>query len=614
MGEQAIWSVEDAVQSYAHWWREAGLHTAIENEPHGWRQTPAAPFWLRDAGSAPAAAAARPVGQHAPQEKAPTVAPADMPGSLPTFLEWLASNETQPEATWSGAAILPPAQINARLLVLIEMPDMAATDSASLLAPDQRRFVEAMLASIGLSADDVAFASLATRRPPGGLLDETMLGRLTARMIHYLGLARPQAAIILGDRTSRALIGTQWRPNADGLQDVNHEGGTMNAIALASLDLLMRRPAAKAKQRHLVARPLHGERISGWRNQIAAIAEREIDTWPEGREFALRPRMQAITLEVILRLVFGVEATDRLERLRSSIPALLDAASLVFLVPDLRRALQRPGLMRAPGNPLRRFARRRGEVDQIVYSELRRRRADDPERLADRDDLLSMLMAARDEDGRGMSDEELRDELITLLFAGHETTATALAWSVERLVRHPDALRRAREEAASGETAYLDAVIKESMRTRPVVFDTPRLLREPLELGGHLLPEGWLVATAIPLVHLSADVFPNPDRFEPERFLERGDASPVAAWMPFGGGRRRCVGARLALLELQTILATILGRCEFQATRRRGERQRPRGVTLTPARGARVVVSDRAARPLVAREGSPSRLSPATGD
>lgn len=349
-------------------------------------------------------------------------------------------------------------------------------------------------------------------------------------------------------------------------------------------------------QRHLVAQPLHGKRIAGWREQIASIAEAEIDAWPEGRQFALRPRMQAITLEVILRLVFGIEAGDRLERLRSLIPALLDAGSLVFLAPGLRKQLERPGLLRVPGNPVRRFVGLRDEVDEVVYAELRLRRTEDHKRLADRHDLLSMLLLMGDNEGRGMNDEELRDELITLLFAGHETTATALAWSVERLVRHPAVLRRTRDELANGDTAYLDAVIKEALRTRPVVFDTPRLLREPLELGGYRLPAGWLVAPAIPLVHRSPDIFPRPDSFEPERFLTDKTDSPASAWMPFGGGRRRCVGARLALLELQTILSAVIGRCDLRAPRHRDERQRPRGVTLTPAKGACVVVSTKDVR------------------
>ncbi|MBT2187670.1 hypothetical protein [Sphingobium nicotianae] len=248
MGEQYIRSLEEAVQSYAHWWREAGLHTAIEHEPHGWRQAPAAPFWQRDAAPAPVAERpALPVQPRVAEAVATRIAPTEMPAALPAFLDWLTKDDTQPETNWDGATILPPAQAGAKLLVLVEMPAMTASDSASLLDPSQRRFIEAMLGSIGIRADDAGFASLTMRRPPGGLLDETTLGRLGARMIHYLGLARPQATIVLGDRTSRALIGPQWRPSAEGLQKINHGEGTIDALALASAELLMSRPAAKAK-------------------------------------------------------------------------------------------------------------------------------------------------------------------------------------------------------------------------------------------------------------------------------------------------------------------------------------------------------------------------------
>ena len=250
MGEQQQKSLEEAVRSYAHWWREAGLHTAIEAEPHGWRQGLSAPFWQRDAASAPEAA--RPVAAVLPriaEAVAPRIAPAPtgMPDTLPAFLDWLAGDAHQPEAAWDSPLILPPAESEAKLLMLVEMPAATATEAASLFDPGQRRFLEAMLASIGIGADKVAFAALATRRPPGGLLDEETLGKLTARMTHYLGLARPRTAIILGDRTSRALIGSQWRPSAEGLQKINHPHGTISTLALASAELLMSRPAAKAR-------------------------------------------------------------------------------------------------------------------------------------------------------------------------------------------------------------------------------------------------------------------------------------------------------------------------------------------------------------------------------
>jgi len=253
MGEQQIWSLEEAVRSYAHWWREAGLHTVTDAEPHGWRQAPAAPFWQRDAALAPEPVrATAPVQPRVAETRvteiiAPHIAPAEMPGTLPAFLDWLAQTDMQPEAGWDGVTILPPAQADAKLLVLVDMPAVTASDGADLLDPGQRRFIEAMLASIGLAAGDVGFAALAMRRAPGGLLDDATLARLATRMTHYLGLACPQTVILLGDRTSRALMGPQWRPSADGLQNINHANGTISAVALASAELLMNRPAAKAK-------------------------------------------------------------------------------------------------------------------------------------------------------------------------------------------------------------------------------------------------------------------------------------------------------------------------------------------------------------------------------
>ncbi len=345
------------------------------------------------------------------------------------------------------------------------------------------------------------------------------------------------------------------------------------------------------RQRELIAPALHGDRVVRWREAIGQITNAEMDHWQPGQSFALRPRMQAITLEVILRLVFGVQDAGRLEQLRAAVPRLLDRASVALLIPGLRRRLEQPALTRLPGNPVRAFTRLRGEVDALLYAEIARRRAEGRDRLQERDDLLSVLMASQDEDGEAMTDSELRDELITLLFAGHETTSTALAWTFERLVRYPDALRALRDDLAAGGSGYLDAVIKETLRARPVVFDTPRSLSQPLVLGDYLLPEGWLVAPAIPLVHRDAELFPDPDDFRPERFLT--DSPPVAGWIPFGGGQRRCVGSRLAMLELQTIVAAVVTRFELTATRPAAERQRVRAVTLTPANGARVTLGRR---------------------
>lgn len=345
------------------------------------------------------------------------------------------------------------------------------------------------------------------------------------------------------------------------------------------------------RQRELLAPPLHGDRVGRWASEIGAIASAEVESWADG-ELELRPRMQAITLELILRLVFGVTEGPRCNRLRVLLPALLDAIdSPVFGLPRVRAALG-GGLGRlVPRNPVRRFERVRAEADAEIFAEIAWRR----DRRADGDggsDLLSMLMAARDDDGGGMSDGELRDELVTLLTAGHETTATALAWTFERVVRHPPVLERLVAEADAGEdTTYLDAVIREVLRTRPVVFDTPRNLEGPIELGDHVVPGGWWAAPAIPLVHESDELMDDPERFDPDRFL--GEGSPVRGWIPFGGGKRRCLGSRLALLELQTVVPAVLRSWRLAAVDPADEEQRIQHVTLAPAKRALVRLSRR---------------------
>lgn len=250
MAEQQDRSVESAAQSYAAWWHEAGLHTAIDEAAHGWLGEQPVPFWRRETPVAqprvmPAETVAPARTASAPVALAPTSSTA-MPTSLPVFLDWLAQDMAQPEASWDGALILPPAQQAVRLMVIVEMPAPGAQDVASMLEAGQRRFLNAMLASLGMPLGDTALTAMATRRPPGGVLDEATLTQLAARMTHYLGLARPEAAIILGDRTSRALLGTQWNPRAAGLPQLNHPSGRMRTVALANLDLLMARPVAKA--------------------------------------------------------------------------------------------------------------------------------------------------------------------------------------------------------------------------------------------------------------------------------------------------------------------------------------------------------------------------------
>jgi cytochrome P450 family 135 len=340
-------------------------------------------------------------------------------------------------------------------------------------------------------------------------------------------------------------------------------------------------------QRRLLLAPFHGEQVRRYADLVAEIVAREIEAWPVGRPFPLRPRMQAVTLEVILRTVFGIREADRLARLRDLIPRLLRHGNLIVWLPWLHRDL-------GPGSPWRTFKRVRDAVDEILYDEIRRRRG--PDDLAERDDILSTLLQARDEQGQPMSDAELHDELMTLLLAGHETTATGLAWAFERLLRHPAALRRLIDEIdADEDDGYLDAVVKETLRVRPVVYDVARYLTAPYSVRGWELPRGTYLVPAITGVHLFAGLYPDAGEFRPERFLE-GQAEPYA-WIPFGGGRRRCIGAAFATMEMKVTLREVLSRLDLKAPESAPEKVRLNNVTLMPGKGARVVVTGRRVAP-----------------
>jgi cytochrome P450 len=336
-------------------------------------------------------------------------------------------------------------------------------------------------------------------------------------------------------------------------------------------------------QRKLMLPPFHGERMRAYRDVMAEVTRRELERWPLGESMQVRPSMQAITLEVIIRTVFGVQEQERLERMRNTLTETLDWGT------DPRRLAQMAvlGPHRMAANE--RFRRALQPADDIVYEEIRRRRAD-PD-LAERDDVLSMLIQARHEDGRPMSDEELRDELMTLLVAGHETTASSLAWAIERLVRHPDKLERLREEIDRGEDEYLEAVMKETLRLRPILSLVLRRLTEPMEIGGWMLPAGVTVAPCIYLMHRRADVYPEPLRFRPERFLEQPPGTYT--WIPFGGGVRRCLGASFAQFEMKVVLSEIVSRLDVRAADPRPERLVRRAITLVPQRGGEIVARER---------------------
>ena len=332
-------------------------------------------------------------------------------------------------------------------------------------------------------------------------------------------------------------------------------------------------------RRKLMLPPFHGERMRSYESIMREATEHVIDSWPEEHPFAIHPHMQAITLEVILKAVFGVTDRARSERLRERLPMLLHETSS----PALQfRFLLASRLGR--GDPLARLREITASIDELLFAEIANRRSD--RGLSDREDILSLLIAARFEDGGAMSDQELRDQLVTLLLAGHETTATGLAWSFDLLLRHPTVLARLTADVDACEDAYLRAVAWESLRLRPVVPLAGRRLDSELQVGGLSLPAGTDVTPAIWLTHTRADLYPEPFAFRPERFLE-GPPSGYG-WIPFGGGIRRCLGASFAELEMRVVLETVLRRSVLQPVSSRAERVTRRNVTFSPRKGTLV--------------------------
>jgi cytochrome P450 family 135 len=337
------------------------------------------------------------------------------------------------------------------------------------------------------------------------------------------------------------------------------------------------------RHRRLLLPSFHGEHLRAAAALIERATLRELEDWPARRPFSLLEPMRRITLEVIVRVVFGVREAARHEELSARLRTVIEP--LGGRVRAILGALAGGAPGTTAGPDAERFAARRAAVDELIYAEIERRRT--VPRLEERDDVLSLLLLARDEEGEGLSDSEIRDELVTLLLAGHETTATALAWAFERLLRHPQALARAREEALAGGHEYLDAVAKEALRVRPVLPNVGRVLADEWELAGHVLPKGTAVLPSIALMHRRDEVFPDAEAFEPERFLGP-DAPGGYEWIPFGGGTRRCLGASFALLEMRIVLATVLSRLDLRTVEDRPEAVVRRGITLTPEHGARV--------------------------
>jgi cytochrome P450 len=357
--------------------------------------------------------------------------------------------------------------------------------------------------------------------------------------------------------------------------------------ALGPHSVLTLDEAPHMRQRKLLLPPFHGERVQRYGELIREVTLNEMTSWPVGEPFALRPHTQRITLAVIMRAVFGVHDEDRLARFERLIEEFSARVNMITAFPPLRRDLGR-------WSPWGRFLRAREALDEFVYEEIALRRAENAGEEEAPDDVLSLLLAARHEDGAPMSDSELRDELVTILGAGHETTATGLAWALERLLRSPRALGVLRDSLAAGDE-YLDATVKETLRARPVIVDVARKLTAPLPIGGYEVPAGCFVLPAIAALHYREDLFPQPQEFRPERFL---DAKPdTYSWIPFGGGVRRCIGAAFAEYEMRVVLRAILERAELSAPDPKPEKVKVRNITLAPGKGT-IVRLDRPLAPV----------------
>ena len=351
--------------------------------------------------------------------------------------------------------------------------------------------------------------------------------------------------------------------------------------------LLLDGPRHK-RERKLLAPPFRGERMRVYGEIMSEITDRSIDAWPVETPFPVQSCMQEITLDIILRAVFGVYDDARLSPLR----ALMIEYLGVMVGRNLLLALASWG----------RLTRLQRDIDRLIYDEIRRCRAEAQE---GRTDIMAMLVAARDEDGRCMSDEEIRDEMVTMLLAGHETTATSLAWVMHRLMQNPDVLATARAEVASvigegplspGPTAeqiaqlsYLDAVIKETARLDPVIPVTVRILETDMRIGGYDLPAGSVAAPCIYLTHRRPGIWPDPEQFNPERFIGRR-ADPYT-FFPFGGGTRYCIGAAFATYEMKIVLARVLSRVKLRPNPRHTVRMVRRGITFAPSGGTPVIRS-----------------------
>jgi hypothetical protein len=372
--------------------------------------------------------------------------------------------------------------------------------------------------------------------------------------------------------------------------DVLHpgEGARILEPVVGAHSVILLDEGPHMEQRKLLLPAFHGERMQRLAGLMAELAEREALSWPHDEPVALHPRLQRLTLEIILRAVFGLERGAQLDELSEQLTEVLTfSENPLSLLPAVQRALTGRG-------PVGRLERAGARADELIFALIDERRHQETEG----EDVLSLLLGASHEDGSPMSPAELRDELVTALVAGHETTASQLAWAFERLAREPAIQARLREEIddEDSDEAYLTATINEIMRHRPVLPNAePRLVKQPIEIGGVTYPPGVVLIACAYLLHHNPAVYPDPYAFRPERFLDQagGRAPGTYTWIPFGGGRRRCLGASFALLESKLVLRAVLERYELSPAGARPEKVRRRGITISPAQGARVVLRRR---------------------
>jgi cytochrome P450 len=381
--------------------------------------------------------------------------------------------------------------------------------------------------------------------------------------------------------------------------DEGHAGKT-NALLkplLGEHSLFLLDGPAHLRHRKMMLPALHGERMHAYGRTMMSLANDSIDAWTVGKPFPAHDAMQAITLHVVIRTVFGIEAGPRFTTLAQVLAQMLDAgASPLLAFPFMQRDL-------GPLSPWGRFIRLARRSGEILRAEIRRGREAGA---TGRNDVLAMLLEARDEGGAPLDEDELHDELVTLLTAGHETTATALAWALRWILADPALVTRLRDEIATAggdpmrisQLTLLDATVRESLRLQPVIAMVGRVLQKDATLGGLRLPQGAMVAPAVYLVHHRPSLYPEPNRFHPERFATFRP-SP-SEWMPFGGGLRKCIGAAFAVYEMKMVLAAFLARVDASLATDRVRAVR-RGVTITPSEGLPIVVSTRRSREVMAR-------------